>query len=279
VLLISSVLNWQNQEFHVGNDMPYITILPSYAAAAWYHKKLAPELAADLTKTLAEVEAFTLNEYAPALLKGDRLPAAARHELARKVARYTGLGADYVERSNLRIEIMRFAKELRRGEGLTIGRLDTRFTGYDLDAVGEQFEYDPSGVSLDGPYAAAVNDYIRRELGFESDLVYERLNYKVFPWSFRDFENQYLNMAEFLRQEMVRNPALRVLITSGYYDLATPYFDAVFTLDHLGLPEALRAHIRIARYESGHMIYVRPSEQRKFKRDVADFIRAATGGR
>jgi carboxypeptidase C (cathepsin A) len=223
VVLVSSVLNWENSEFSVGNDvLPYVIYLPTYTATAWYHKKLQPDLAGDLGKTLAEVEAFALDEYAPALLLGSRLPAPARHALAAKLARYTGLSQDYVERTNLRIELSRFTKELRRSEGITVGRLDSRFTGTDIDAAGEQSEYDPAAVSLDGPYAAAVNDYIRRDLGYESDLIYERLTPKVWPWSFKGFENSYVNMAEFLRQEMVKNPALHVLITSGYYDFATP---------------------------------------------------------
>ncbi len=123
---------------------------------------------------------------------------------------------------------------------------------------------------------AAVNDYVRRELGYESDLVYERLA-RVWPWSFDGFENQYLNVAEPLRQEMVKNPALRVLITSGVFDLATPYFDSVYTVEHMGLPAALKGHIQITRYLSGHMIYVRHSEQRRFKSDIARFLRAAAG--
>jgi len=239
VVLVSSVLNWQNQEFHVGNDMPYIIHIPTYTATAWYHKKLPPELSKDLRATLREVEAFARTEYSQALMQGDRLPAERRHEIAAKVARYTGLSQDYVERSNLRIEIFRFTKELLRGEGKTVGRLDTRFTGTDLDAVGEQFEYDPASVSLDGPYTAAINDYLRRDLGFKEDLVYERLA-QVWPWSWAGYGNQYVNMAESLRSAITRNPHLRVLVASGYYDLATPYFDAFYTVDHLGLPEALR---------------------------------------
>src|SRR4029079_6197767 len=175
-------LNWQDQDFHVGNDTPCFIHLPTYAAAAWYHKKLPPELSGDLFKTLAEVEAFALDEYAPALLQVDRLPDARRNEIAARVARYPGLSQTYVERSNLCVEIERFTKELLRDQGKTIGRLDTRFTGVDLDAAGEYTEYDPAGVALDGPYTAAVNDYIRRELKFETDLVYERLTDKVRPW-------------------------------------------------------------------------------------------------
>jgi carboxypeptidase C (cathepsin A) len=274
LVLISTVLNWLDQDFDPGNDLPYPIILPSYTATAWYHHKLAPELQADLGRTLAEAESFALDEYAPALIQGDRLPAERKQQVAAKLARYTGLSLDYVLRANLRVEINRFTKELLRSERKTVGRLDSRFTGSDLDAVGENPEFDPAAVSLDGPYTAAVNDYLRRELGYESDVVYERLA-KVFPWSAAGYENQYVDVAEPLRQEMVKNPALRVLITSGVFDLATPYFDAVYTVDHMGLPPALKGHVQIMRYQSGHMIYIRRSEQSKLKSDIARFLREA----
>lgn len=278
LVLVSSILNWQNQEFNVGNDIVYIIHLPTYAATAWYHKKLAPELQGDLRATLAEVESFALNEYALALLQGDRLPAERRREVAAKLARYTGLSPEYVERTNLRIEIYRFTKELLRDQGKTVGRLDTRFTGRDLDAAGESFEFDPSSVALDGPYVATINDYIRRELKFHEDLVYERLSRRVWPWSFGS-ENRYLNMAENLRQAMTRNPHLKVLVTSGYYDLATPYFDAFYTVDHLGLPPELRGNVRITTYEAGHMMYIRKVDHRKLKQDIVEFLREAGAGR
>ncbi|HEX3128509.1 MAG TPA: peptidase S10, partial [Thermoanaerobaculia bacterium] len=270
VILISSVLNWQNQEFNVGNDMPYILHLPTYAATAWYHKKLPPELQGDLRKTLDEVEAFARGEYALALLQGDRLAPEKRREIAARVARYTGLSPEYVERSNLRIEISRFTKELLRAEGKTVGRLDTRFTGSDLDSVGEEPEYDPASASTDGPYVAMVNDYLRRELGYKEDRTYERLA-MVWPWSWAGFENKYVNLAEALRKAMTRNPDLQVLFTCGYYDLATPYFDSVYTVDHLGLAESLRGHVKLAYYESGHMMYIREVDHAKLKKDVADF--------
>jgi carboxypeptidase C (cathepsin A) len=274
VVLISSVLNWQDQDFHPGNDRPCFIHLPTYTAAAWYHKKLAPELSGDLFKTLSEAEAFALDEYGPALLQGDRLPDARRKEIAAKFARYTGLSQAYVERSNLCVQIDRFVKELLRDEGKTLGRLDTRFTGSDIDSVGETYEFDPASASTDGPYASAINDYIRRDLKFESDLVYERLTDKVWPWSW-DFNNQYVNVADLLRQAMTRNPHLQVLMTAGVYDLATPYFDAFFTRDHLGLPKELRGNVRIELYQAGHMMYIRKADHAKLKRDVTELIRKA----
>jgi carboxypeptidase C (cathepsin A) len=274
VVLISTVLNWQDQDFHPGNDRPCFIHLPTYTAAAWYHKKLAPELSGDLFKTLAEAEAFALDEYGPALLQGDRLPDARRKEIAAKFARYTGLSQAYVERSNLCVQIDRFVKELLRDEGKTIGRLDTRFTGSDLDSAGETYEFDPASASTDGPFAAAINDYIRRDLKFESDLVYERLTDKVWPWSW-DFNNQYVNVADLLRQAMTRNPHLQVLMTAGVYDLATPYFDAFFTRDHLGLPKELRGNVKVELYQAGHMMYIRKADHAKLKKDVTELIRKA----
>jgi carboxypeptidase C (cathepsin A) len=276
VVLVSSVLNWQDQDFHPGNDRPCFIHLPTYAAAAWYHKKLPPELSGDLFKTLSEVESFALDEYGPALLQGDRLPDARRREIAAKVARYTGLSQGYVERSNLCVQIDRFVKELLRDQGKTIGRLDTRFTGTDIDSAGENYEYDPAGAATDGPFAAAINDYIRRELKFESDLVYERLTDKVWPWDWT-FHNQYVDVAEYLRQAMTRNPHLQVLMTAGVYDLATPFFDAFFTRDHLGLPKELRGNVRIELYEAGHMMYIRKADHAKLKKDVTELIRKAAG--
>ena len=275
VVLISTVLNWQNQDFHVGNDMPCFIHLPTYAAAAWYHKKLPPELSGDLFKTLSEVEAFVLGDYTQALMLGDRLPDDRRKEIAARVARYSGLSPAYVERSNLCVQIGRFVKELLRDEGKTVGRLDTRFTGADLDSAGEYFEYDPSLVALDAPYATAINDYVRRELKFESDLVYERLSGKVWPWSWDDFHNQYVNMGEYLRQAMTQNPHLQILMMAGVYDLATPYFDSIFSRDHLGLPKELRGNVKVELYESGHMMYVRKADHQKFKKDLAEFIQKA----
>ncbi|MCP4659023.1 MAG: peptidase S10, partial [bacterium] len=252
VLLISPTLNRLYKQFDVGNDLPNLIYLPSYAAAAWYHGKLPDELAGDLRATLAEVEAFALGEYASALLQGDSLAPETRREIATRLARYTGLAVDYVERSNLRIMNYRFVKELLRPEGKTVGRLDSRFTGWDLDAVGEFFEFDPSLTANDIGYSTLINDYLRRTLGYESDLVYERLNLEVNgAWSLEGFENRYFDVSEPLRGAMTRNPHLRVLLACGYYDLGARYFASVYTVAHLGLPEELRGNIGITYYEAG----------------------------
>jgi len=277
VILISTILNWQDQDFHPGNDTPCLIHLPTYAATAWYHKKLPPELSGDLWKTLDEVEAFVLGDYSQALILGDRLPDDRRKAIAARVARYSGLSPDYVERSNLCIDIERFTKELLRDQGKTIGRLDTRFTGRDLDSVGEVTEYDPSASDLDGPYVAAVNDYLRRDLKFESDMVYERRG-NVWPWSWDDFTNQYVNVGEYLRRAITRNPSLQVLMASGVYDLATPFFDSIFTKEHLGLPKELRGNVRNELFLAGHMMYIRKADHKKLKGDIVELIRRTTGG-
>ena len=278
LVLISAALNGISHGFDPGNDLPYVTFLPTYTAAAWYHRKLPPELSGDLGRTLAEVEKFALEEYAPALLLGDWLPAERRRAVAGKLARYTGLSPDYVERANLRIEESRFCKEVLRDRRQTIGRIDARFTTVDLDAVGETGEFDPSLTRYDAPFAEAIVDYLRRDLGYrEDDQVYERLTDQVFPWHFPNHENRYTDVAETLRQTMMKNPDMKVLIASGYYDLATPFFDAQLAVAHMLLPAAERPRIRFAEYECGHMVYTRPEDHRKLKADVAGFLREAAG--
>lgn len=275
IMLISSVLDFQTIIFNPGNDWPYILYLPSYAAVAWYHGRLASELQEDLRATLAEVEAFALGDYAQALLRGAALPAGERAEIARQVARFTGLSADYVERANLRIEHQRFSKELLRDERRTVGRLDGRFKGVDRDAAGEVHEHDPSMSATIGPYTATFNDYVRGELAFESDLPYEILNPRVWPWNWPEHQNQYANVAETLRKAMSVNPYLKIFVASGYYDLATPYLAADHTLNHLGLDPSLEGNISKSSYEAGHMMYVHLPSLAQLKADLAAFLARA----
>ena len=275
VALLSLILNWQDQEFGIGNDLPYIIHIPTYTATAWFHKKLPPELSGDLRAALAESEKFALGEYATALLEGNRLAPARRREIAAKLARLTGLSPEYIERTNLRVELERFQKELLRSEGRTVGRLDSRFVGRDLDNAGEYSEFDPATPPLVGPYAAATNDYLRRELKFQDDAVYEHLTRKVRPWGWDGFENRYANLGETLRQAMTKNPHMKVLIASGLYDFATPYFDAIYSVSHLGLPLELEPNVVIETYEAGHMMYIKDTEHQKLKADLATFYRQA----
>jgi carboxypeptidase C (cathepsin A) len=273
IMLISSILNFQTADFHPGNDLPYVLFLPTYCATAWYHRRLSDELQRDLRSTLKEVEDFSLSDYARALMQGDDLPDEERLNIARRLARYTGLSEGYIERSNLRIEILRFTKELLRHERRTVGRLDSRFKGIDRDAAGEHLEYDPSYSNITGPYTATLNDYVRRELKFESDLPYEILSDRVHPWSYAEFENEYVNVAETLRKAMTTNPSLKVYVANGYYDLATPYIATRYTFKHLELDRSLRGNLRMGHFEAGHMMYIHIPSLIQLKGELVDFIR------
>lgn len=277
IMLISSILNFQTARFETGNDLPYILFLPTYTATAWYHGKLGGELKDDLRKTLGEVEAFALGEYASALMLGDRLQGPQRQAIVDKLVRFTGLSAEYIEQTNLRINIHRFTKELLRDQGKTVGRLDSRFKGVDRDDAGERYEFDPSMSAILGPYTATLNDYVRRDLKFESDLPYEILTGRVRPWSYKDFENRYVDVSETLRNAMSQNPALKVYVANGYYDLATPYFATMYTFDHLNLDESLRGNISMGFFEAGHMMYIQMASLVALKKDLAEFVEQATG--
>ncbi|MCB1246523.1 MAG: peptidase S10 [Acidimicrobiia bacterium] len=280
VLLISSVLSFQtigldsnSYTFHRGNDLPYVVYLPSYAATAWFHRALDDELQGmDLTDLLAEVEAFAENEYLLALQRGSRLDDETASEIATRLSRYTGLDATFIERSDLRIEKFHFMKELLRDRGVTIGRLDSRYRGVDRYLVGSMLEHDPSLDVWMSPYTSMFNDYVRRDLNYESDLVYEVLNPKVWPWNYDKFQNSYLEVSETLRDTMTKNPGMHVYVASGYFDLATPYFATEYTLAHLGLEEGLRDNIEVSYFEAGHMMYVHKASIDKLGADMRTFI-------
>ena len=276
LMLVSVVLNFQTLEFGSGNDLPFILFLPTYTATAWYHQRLAPDLQqSELVAVLEEVKAFALGEYTQAMMKGASLPPTERKELIHKLARYTGLSPEYIERTDLRIEIFRFTKELLRDQARTVGRLDSRFKGYDRDAAGENPEQDPSMAVIMGPYTAMFNHYVRSELKFESDLPYEILNPRVWPWSYADHENRYVDVADTLRKAITSNPYLKVFAANGYFDLATPYLATEYTFNHLGLPAELQSNLSMAYYHAGHMMYVHRPSLAKLKVDLANFIRSA----
>lgn len=275
IILVSSVLNFQTLLFDTGNDLPYVLFLPSYTAAAWYHKQLEPGLQQDLARTLALAEEFAAGDYTLALMKGSRLGEDETERTARQLARFTGLSQDFVMRSNLRVSASRFFKELLRGQGETTGRLDSRFVGTDIDSVGERVEYDPSMAAITGPYTAMLNDYVRRDLQFESDLPYEILTNRVRPWNFGNAENRYLDVAETLRRAMNENRDLKIFVGSGYYDLATPYFATDYTFSHLGLVPELGSNIQTSYYEAGHMMYIRKKSLEKLKADLVLFYQSA----
>jgi carboxypeptidase C (cathepsin A) len=270
IMLISSVLDFSTLQFEPGNDLPCILFLPTYAATARYHGKVRSRK--PIKKFLAEVEKFAEGEYAAALAKGAALSKRQQTLVAEKLARFTGLSVDYVLQTNLRPVIFRFCKELLRDKRRTVGRLDSRFLGMDRDAAGEVWETDPSMDAITGPYTAALYDYVHNDLKFESDLPYEIINGKVWPWSYADHENRYLNVAETLRHAMCINPHLKVHVANGFYDLATPYFATRYTFNHLGLEPELQGHISMSYYEAGHMMYVHMPSLKVLKSELAKFI-------
>ena len=279
IMLVSVILNFSTARFAPGHDLPYILYLPGYAATAWYHKKLARRLLnRPLQYTLDAVEKFVLSEYVPALFKGDKMSKRERNRIVERVAYYTGLSQAYVERTNLRIGDQRYFKELLRDEGRTIGRLDSRLKGIDLDSAGETHEYDPMLTEITGTYTATFNDYVRSELNYENDLPYEILTAKVWPWSYSEYENQHLNVAETLRKAMTINPYLKVLVANGYYDLGTPYYATEYTFNHMGLDTSLQGNLTYTYYEAGHMMYMHLPSLAQMKDDLATFMDGALPG-
>ncbi|MCB1691832.1 MAG: hypothetical protein KDI19_03655 [Pseudomonadales bacterium] len=278
IMLVSVVLNFQTILFHHGNDLPYVLYLPSFALTARYHGKLAKKFQdMDQVAFIAEVRKFAETDYAAALMKGDRLEAREYDRIAARVAAYTGLAESYVKGCNLRVEIMRFSKELLREASLSVGRFDSRITGIDRDDVSENFERDPSFDIVHGVYSACLNDLVRRELKFESDLPYEILSFKILPrWKYSEHQNSYVNTAETLRNAMMKNPHLKVFVANGRYDLATPFFATEYTFDHLGLRGAARENVEMAYYDAGHMMYVNRKSLSALAGDLKRFVKRAS---
>ena len=277
IVLISSILNFETTDFQPGNDLPYVLFVPSYTATAWYHKKLAPDLQADMKKALTESEQFASGEYTLALMKGARLPEAERKTVAGKLARLTGLTAALVEQNDLRIPLAVFNRELLRAERRRVGRLDGRFAGIERGGAAGM-ESDPSYAAIYGPYSGTLNDYLRTELKYENDLPYEILTGRVRPWNYGTAQNRYVNVGETLRGAIAQNENLKVFVAAGYYDFATPYYAAEYTMSHLGLDPALAKNVAIQHYESGHMVYIHKPSLVKLTADVAAFYKAAGAG-
>lgn len=272
IMLVSSVLDFSTLSFWPGNDLGYILYLPTETAVAWYHKKLPAELQSNRPKALAEAEKFALGDYTHALMQGAALPESERRHTARELARLTGLSEEYVDRANLRIKASSFFKELLRGERLIIGRYDARLTGPDADPTDSVADFDPSFTAVLGPFTATFNDYVRRDLKFESDLPYEVLTGNVQPWDYDNAKNHYLDVAVTLRDAMTHNPYLKVFVANGYYDMATPYLATRYTFNHMGLPASLQTNVSMGYYEAGHMMYVNQPSLAQLKKDLAAFI-------
>ncbi|MCA9537233.1 MAG: hypothetical protein KC620_00010 [Myxococcales bacterium] len=278
LVLLSLALDFQTFIFEVGNELPYVLYLPSYAAVAWYHDRL-PEKPADLHAFLAEVRRFAIETYAPALLRGSALDAETKRTIAGQLARYTGLDATEIEQLDLRIEYMRFAKTLLRRPGWSVGRLDARYVGLDDDFDHRRAQRDPSFDAPLGPYAALINDYLRRVLGFENDGEYEVINLvanETWDWSDK-VRMGYVNTGEHLRRAMIANPHLKVVVLNGLFDLATPFFASEYTADHLGVDPARRANITLRYYEAGHMMYFHPPSLKQMRDDLVVFYTQAMG--
>jgi carboxypeptidase C (cathepsin A) len=276
IMLVSTILNFETLQFASGNDLPYVLYLPSYSAAAWYHKKLPDDLQhLSLADVLSRVETFASGDYNRALLLGGALPADSRKEIVHQLARFTGLPESYVDRADLRVSLSRFAEELLRDEGRVVGRFDSRYKGYVRDRLSGRMEYDPSAEAVFGAFNSTFNQYVRTELKFESDLFYELLTGAVNPWNWGE-QNAYVNVADTLADSLTRNPFLKVHVSSGFFDLATPYFATRYTFNHLDIDPTLVKNVTMDDYTAGHMMYLNLPDLRKQKSDLARFIRSAS---
>lgn len=276
LMLFSTALDFSTFRFMNGHDLAHVLFLPTYAATAWYHKRLDKRLQAKpLRAVLDEVEAFAEGDYNAALFLGDKLPAAQRDTISAKLAQYTGLSREYIAATNLRIQIHRFCKELCRNEHRTVGRLDSRFKGIDRDAAGENFEFDPAHTNLDGAYAACINHYLRHDLKFESDSPYTMISKLYMSWDFGS-KDQHLNVAESLRKAICSNPHMKVYVASGYFDLATPHFASDYVLNHMALDKSLAGNISTHYYEAGHMMYVHIPSLKAQAKHLREFLKAAS---
>ncbi|MBS1788808.1 MAG: peptidase S10 [Acidobacteria bacterium] len=275
VVLLSAVGfgNW-------GADDRTIFFLPTLISSAWYHKLLAPDLQKLSAAEIAQkARQFAHGEYAAALEKGDEISPAEYQKTVKELARLTALSPKYIEQTNLRINPQRWFKELLRDKRLTVGRIDARFTGIDGDAAGERNEYDPSLASYDGSYVAMFQDYVRRDLKWNTDMFYT-LTANVRPWD----QGQPGGPAEALRSAMTQQGQLKLLVLCGYYDVATPYNGIEHTLSHMGLEPSIRKNVSFTYYEAGHMMYIEKKSREKLHKDVTSFItgaaklEAASGG-
>ncbi|MEO1490193.1 MAG: peptidase S10, partial [Pseudomonadota bacterium] len=274
LILVSTILDFAGREPTPGNEMAYVVTLPNMAAAAYYHGKVQ---AGSVEEIAQEAREFAIGPFASALLKGQSLPAEERAAVRARMAQLTGLSETYLERANLRVTSQRFYKELLRDRGLTIGRLDARYTGVDYDNAGEYPDNDPSFYGIDAGYTAAINQWAREGLGFETDRAYNSIGREPganWDWSLGGSgwsRNAYLNVAPFIGRAMRQNSGLRVFNAQGYYDFATPFFGAEYSLNRVGIPQD---RVTYKYYDAGHMMYVRDEDRAQLSADIREFIRA-----
>jgi carboxypeptidase C (cathepsin A) len=231
-----------------------------------------------VVEVAAAARSFAGGDYALALLRGDRLPAAEQARIAGELSRFTGLPVPYLRQRKLRVPDYLFFTHLLMDEGRIVGRYDARFTGLRYEPGTDDGEYDPSDEAVNGPLTAAFNDYVRRELKFESDLPYQTTA-DVDPWNFGDAVNGFPDTADDLRHAMTRNPYLKVWITCSYFDLATPFFAAENVVAAMNLEPSIRANLRFTYYPSGHMLYIHNPSRVKFKADFESFLADALNQR
>jgi len=275
ITLLSMAVDFQTLEWAKNNDEPYVLLVPSFTMIAAYHKRLAPELMQDLAKTREEVRHWAATDYALALAKGDALTPEERQKIIETYARYTGLNRQLVDNANLRVNVDQFTHNLLLDQKLRVGRLDGRFTGVDPEGLLDTRYYDPTGSAIVPPYTSMFNNYLRNELGYKSDMPY-----KVFAdeegafekWDWGDADKGYPNTAPGLRAAMAKNKYMKILVMEGYYDLATPFFAADYTMDHLDLGPDFHKNISYAQYEAGHMVYLESNSHAKMKKDLVEFM-------
>jgi carboxypeptidase C (cathepsin A) len=270
VLLISTILDFGLESETEGNEMQYVVTLPSMAVTAQYHKKAGAGLS---TEAFAEqARAFATGPYAAALMKGKSLPDAERAAIRQQLAGFTGLSEAFLENANLRVSPNRFYKELLRDRGLSIGRLDTRYTGVDYDRAGDGPDNDPSFYGIDAAYPAAINAYLRSDLALKGiDRDYISIG-GVGDWDWRlgQGRDSYLNVAPYLSRALRENSAMKIFVGQGWYDFATPFFAAEYSLNRPGFPDG---RVEFGYYDSGHMMYVRDADRTKLSNDIRAFIR------
>ena len=274
IILLSTAVDLGTLEAPHGNDLPYVLIMPTYAMIAAFHHKLAPEVAQDPSKLRAEVEQWASGAYATALAKGDAISPQERAAVAEQMSRYTGLDKKLLDQADLRIDVPKFTHNLLLDQKLRVGRLDGRFTGPDPEGVLDTPFYDPSGAQPLPPFASVFNSYVRSELNYKTDMPYYVRGSQDFfeKWDWGNAIEGIPSTAMDLRRAMAINPFLKIEVMEGYYDLATPFYAADYTMDHLSLPANLRKNISVTHYDSGHMVYLRQESRLQFKKDVDDFI-------
>ena len=271
LVLVSGVLDFSTIWPQTGNDLPYALILPAYTASAEFHHKLPPDLQANLPQALAEARTFARGDYLTALAKGGSLTAEDRQKIVAELARLTGLKPRVIDENNLRIDESVFRKQLLHDEGLILGVYDTRLTGRDGDPASPNPDFDPSSTATRGPFASAINSYVRSELKFDDDLPYELLA-GVQPWNY-GVRNSYANASDKLGLAMTENPYWRVLVLGGKRDLVCPIDTMHHALDHMTLDNSYRTNITYAEYEAGHMMYINLPDLKKMQQDIEAFIK------